>query len=329
MAVAVIGAGVAGVACAGELAAAGVEVRLFDKGRGLGGRLSTRRAEPWHFDHGAQYFTVRAPAFAAQASRWLEAGAVQPWTGRLVVLRAGTVELLSSGETRYVGVPGMNAMIRHAVRDLDLRVSVQVAPPEREAGAWHLRDTGGASLGLFRQVVVAAPAPQAAALLAAAPGLAARAAAVPMVCCWSVMLGFEKSLAVLPFDGAFVHDSPLAWVARDNSKPGRPEAEAWVLQASRSWSEGHLEAPGEGVAADLLAAFQEASGHRLPKPASRATHRWRYAAAAQPLGEDCLYDPELGIGACGDWCLGQRIEDAWRSGRALAVRLMAGWQGQA
>ncbi len=327
MAVAVIGAGIAGVACALELGAAGVEARLFDKGRGLGGRLSTRRAEPWHFDHGAQYFTVRDPVFTTRVAQWLEDGVVRPWAGRLVVLRSGTVELIKDRETRYVGVPGMNAMVRHAARDLDLRVSVQVAPPEWGAGAWHLRTVGGASLGLFQQVVVAVPAPQAAPLLAASPMLAARVAVVPMACCWSVMLGFAKPLAVLPFDGGFVHDSPLAWVARNNSKPGRPEAEAWVLQASRRWSERHLDSPGEGVAAELLTAFQEASGHRLPKPVSRATHRWRYAAAAQPLGEAALYDPELGIGVCGDWCLGERIEDAWRSGRALAAKLLEGRRG--
>ena len=43
MRTAVIGAGMAGMACAEVLVQAGWAVDLFDKGRGPGGRMSTRR----------------------------------------------------------------------------------------------------------------------------------------------------------------------------------------------------------------------------------------------------------------------------------------------
>ena len=57
-AVAVIGAGISGLFAARTLADRGLNVKVFDKGRGLGGRMSTRRVDGKScFDHGAQYFT--------------------------------------------------------------------------------------------------------------------------------------------------------------------------------------------------------------------------------------------------------------------------------
>ncbi|MDX1654604.1 MAG: NAD(P)-binding protein [Candidatus Competibacteraceae bacterium] len=322
MTVAVIGAGLAGLTCAGRLAEAGLEVRLFDKGRGAGGRLSTRRVEPWNFDHGAQYLTARDPAFKAQMARWREMGVVSPWPARLVECNPDRPCIpWRDGRERFVGVPGMSAVVRQAAQGLDLRFNVQVQPPRREEGGWRLLDTAGHVLGLFHQVVVAAPAPQSGELLAAAPALVERIRQVRMMSCWSVMLGFREALA-LDFDGAFVRGSPLAWAARNSSKPARPVAEAWVLQASGSWSEQHLDSPGERVAAELLGAFGKATGLASLAPASRISHRWRYAAPVSPLGEAYLYDSQLGIGACGDWCLAPRIEAAWLSGRALAGRLL-------
>ncbi|MBC8101135.1 MAG: NAD(P)-binding protein, partial [Cytophagales bacterium] len=52
----VIGAGLAGLAFAGDAAASGASVRLLDKGRGVGGRTATRRFGDLRVDHGAQYF---------------------------------------------------------------------------------------------------------------------------------------------------------------------------------------------------------------------------------------------------------------------------------
>lgn len=320
--VAVIGAGMAGLACAQALAEAGVAVRVFDKGRGPGGRMSTRRMEPWQFDHGAQYLTVRHPDFREQVASWESAGVVQPWPARLVELRSGGARPRPDDRVRYVGVPRMNSMLHEAARHLEVRFGTQVTVLMREAEGWRPIEFSGTDLGLFQAVVVALPAPQAVELLSALPALAGPAAAVTMAPCWSVMLSFAQPLAAA-FDGAFVADSPLAWAARNNSKPGRPPAEAWVLQATGEWSVRHLETAGEQVIATLLAAFGEALGERKLAPLARTAHRWRYAAPVAPLGESCLYSAGDGIGVCGDWCLEGRVEAAWLSGRALAARLLA------
>ena len=63
--VVVIGAGIAGLIAAGELKRAGLHVLVLDKGRGVGGRIATRRIGGATFDHGAQFITQRNPRFAA------------------------------------------------------------------------------------------------------------------------------------------------------------------------------------------------------------------------------------------------------------------------
>src|SRR5690349_18625283 len=108
--VAVIGAGLAGLALARFLTETGFPVKVFDKGRGPGGRMSTRRREEGTFDHGAQYFTARDPGFQRMVRTWEERGLVAQWRGRFGSLSHGTVTPETQGPVRYVGVPGMSAV---------------------------------------------------------------------------------------------------------------------------------------------------------------------------------------------------------------------------
>ena len=309
----------AGIACARVLDAAGLKVRVFDKGRGPGGRMSTRRVGQWHFDHGAHYLTARDTGFHAQIQTWAAMGLVEPWTGNLVRLCDGAIHPLEDEKLRYVGVPGMSAIIRHFARNLDVRLNTEVKTLTHDAGSWRLGDFAGTDLGPFDTVVVALPAPQTSRLTAGLSALAERAA-VAMAPCWSLMLGFEQPLEI-PFDGAFIDHPVLAWIARNNSKPERPGTEAWVLHATRKWSVEQLPQGGEQVAAMLMTAFAEVTG-KSRAPALRINHRWRFAEPLQAIAAPCLYERALRIGACGDWCLGHRIEDAWLSGRSLAARIL-------
>ena len=124
------------------------------------------------------------------------------------------------------------------------------------------------------------------------------------------------------FDGAFVHGSPLSWVVRDGSKPARPEAEAWVLHASPDWSRRHLDLAPAEAAARLLEVFFTASGTRRVNPLHLDAHLWRFALP-DPLPDGCLFDSELRVAACGDWCGGPRVEGAFLSGLAAADHVLA------
>lgn len=320
--VAVIGAGLAGLICARTLADHRFSVQVFEKARGPGGRMATRRMGELAFDHGAQYFTARDPRFARYVESWRSDGIVGEWQGRLGTLRAGELTPKNDGVQRFVGTPSMSAITRHLARSCELRPDTRVGEVVRKAKRWQLRSDTGDELGTFDAVVVAVPAPQAVPLLNGAQALAAQAAAVESAPCWAVLAAFAAPVE-LPLDGAFIQDSPLSWAARDSSKAGRPGGECWVLHASPEWSTAHLEASPAEVASALLEAFAAAVGKALPAVTSATAHRWRYALTSVPAQAQCLYDSALRIGACGDWCGGARVEAAFLSGMAMAGRLGA------
>lgn len=141
--------------------------------------------------------------------------------------------------------------------------------------------------------------------------------------CLAAMLSFGRPLG-LEFDGAFVHESGLSWVARNSSKPGREgAAEAWVVHAGPEWSDEQMELTPEQLLPRLTSLFWEATGLEPVEPTYATSHRWRYAIPPEPLSDRCLFDAELGIGVCGDWCAGPRVEGAYLSGLALAERVAA------
>lgn len=316
----VVGAGVAGLTAAQALHNSGFAVSVVDKGRAPGGRISSRTGDHGPFDHGAQYFTARDPLFLARVKAWCAAGVAAPWNGRIGVARKGDLTPKDDQPTRYVGVPSMRAIALHQARLLDVRSEVKVEALERSNGQWRTKLASNETLEPADAVLVTAPSEQAHTLLAPAPALAAAAKRVRHAPCWAVMVNFEGRLDIA-YDGLFVHDSPLSWIARDSAKPGRPAGERWVLHGSAEWSEAHIEDGGDDVARHLLAAFFESTGHPRVEPQRLVAHRWRYAIAEPPIDRGCLFDDELRIGSAGDWLHGARVEGAYLSGLLAATRV--------
>jgi renalase len=318
--VAVVGAGIAGLACARELARADAKVTVFERSRGLGGRLGTRRQGNLAFDHGAQYVTTRSHAFVKYAEVAGRAGVLARWSPRILEddrLWEAPVE------DWYVGQPGMSALVRPMSRNVELQSGVGVHEIIQSQRGWELRTDSGGQNHIFDAVAVAVPAPQALALLGPHGRSFRHLHEVRMAPCWAGMFAFEQPVDV----GADVRrwtQGPLTWAACDSSKPGRPQGlHCWVVHASVDWSRAHLEADAVEVAQLLLHEFATATGARLPAPLHAQAHRWRLALVEQPLGLPCIVDEEIAAGACGDWCIAPRIEAAFESGRALAHSLLS------
>jgi hypothetical protein len=152
--------------------------------------------------------------------------------------------------------------------------------------------------------------------------LAAIAAGVLMEPTWAVALGFDEPLDS-EVDGCFVKEGALSWFARNRSKPGREQAlDTWVLHASSAWSRRHLDLSKDQVAEQLRGAFAELIGCPVPAARFSLAHRWLYARPAQSHEWSALADTDLGLYACGDWCLSGRVEGAWLSGQEAARRLL-------
>ena len=314
--IAVVGAGIAGLACARELHGAGHSVAVFDKGRGLGGRIATHRLPLVGFDHGAQYVTARDPGFAAYLDLAANAGVAARWAPSVV----GALPAPTDHTPWYVGVPGMSGLARPLATGLDVHQQVRIVEITPDGMGWSLLTTSGDTLGPFDAIVLAVPAPQAADLCESFDDVVATLAHVQMSPCWCVMLAFADRLDV-PWDVRVPPTGPLAWIARNSSKPGRAAGwDTWVLHATPTFSREHLDSDAEGVCDVLAAAFREIDGF-AGAPRLAAAHRWLYSRVATPFGGACLWDAERRLGLCGDWCIDARVEAGWLSGRALAARI--------
>lgn len=314
MHIGIIGAGLAGLTAADRLVGAGHDVQLFDKARGPGGRMSTRRVETAtgtaYFDHGAQYFTVRDTDFAADVARWEAEGLAARWP--------------AAGDGAWVGTPGMNAIIKALAAPHAVRWNCRIDALERDGAGWAITHAQGTERA--DAVIVAVPAEQVADLVGRhQPEWAALAAGTRSQPCWTVMAAFGERLDIAA--DVLRPSGAIGWAARNSAKPGRTGPESWVIQGSPDWSAVHLEEEGEAVIAALLADFAAAAGSALiaslPEPLAVQAHRWRYALAGA-AGRTALWDERLGLGLCGDWLIGPRIESAWASGRALAASIGAG-----
>lgn len=273
--VAVIGAGLAGLNCAGRLMGLGHSVEVFDRGRGPGGRASRRRDGGWRFHHGAPggYGLVRRLA-----------------AGLTIHARDGVVQLARVPE-----------------------------------GGWRLEHERPAPSSQFDVVVLALPPGDAVELLAPAPGLARVVSTVTMDPCLVAMVGFAAHVVVPESDPtirdlSFARGSLERAIRQVDDQP-RPGYDAWVLYGEAQFSRDNIDCDIDLVARHLLQAFEAKVGDHLPPLLHLRGHRWRQAKARRALGMDCLYDPALRIGVCGDWCRGITVDDALASGRALAARI--------
>ena len=308
MNIAIIGAGMAGLSCAEALSGQGHRIALFDKGRGPGGRMSTRRASlgeiELRFDHGAQYFTARAPGFAQQVAAWVEQGVVAQWP--------------AAGPDAFVGTPAMNAPIAQMAQRHGVRFGHHVAGLKRDAGQWHVHLQDGSLHGPYDAAILALPAEQAAMMLEPHHlEMSAAARASRSQPCWTAMLAFEAPLPIV--SDILRADGPVVWAARNSAKPGRNGQEAWVIQAGAQWSSEHLEDKAELVADALASWLADQAGLSI-SPIWQTAHRWRYAKTHRSARQ-ALWNHDLRLGACGDWLMGPRVELAWLSGQHLAKRM--------
>ena len=312
MRIIVVGAGIAGLVAAREVAAAGHEVVVLDKGRSAGGRMATRRIAGARLDHGAQFFTARSETFQAQVDRWLADGSATVWCRGFGPS--------PDGHARHIGVGGMNALARTLVGGLDVRTGVRVDRIVADVDAgWAVDDLSADA------VVLTAPVPQALALLGPTRALLDGADADALVDIAydrtvAALVVLDRPSAVGPPGGLQLDDGPFSFVGDDQAK-GISPLPAVTFHASPEVSE-QLFDTDEARALERL--VTEARPHLGGAEVLAAEiKRWRYARP-RTTHPDPYLEVAPGLLLAGDAFAGAKVEGAYLSGlaagRALASR---------
>jgi len=310
--IAVLGAGISGLRVYTRLRQAGIGAVLIDKSRGLGGRMATRRVGRFQFDHGAQFFTARTATFSALVEDLEANGLCALWQA-----------------DRYVATPHMSAIGSSLLgRESNLHLNKMVKGIRREESGWALEVDGAESEipgnGFFKGVVVAVPAPQALGIIGTKYSAFEKLKDADYAPCWTLMFAVEMPLKLDDLYVEYPNGHALRSISSNASKPGRPalkDLHTYVVHASANWSQTHLETDKQ-IVQDMLLREVAKTLNLSTTPAFVSAHRWRYAEVIRAVDVPCLWDSDIDLGACGDWCLGPRVEMAFESGEAIAARLI-------
>lgn len=315
MKVAIIGAGLSGIKAASLLADSGHEVTVFEKSRGLGGRLANRREAWGKLDIGAQYFTARDPGFQKQVESWLQASVVKIWEFSPYCVKQGKLTPSPDETVRYIGSPLMNQLVYSLGTNVAVNCQCKISKVEKSREGWRLFSADGELFYGFDWLIVSSPAEQSRTLLDRCSDVMAVVPVAVHRPCWAAGLATRGKIPE-EVQGIF-GDETVRWASRLSSRPGfikSPDVDdVWMLHFSPEWSEQQERETAMDIGQTGLQWLQALMDTELEKSATYR-HYWRYANM-KPVTFDKPYlmDEHQRLAVIGAWCAGGRVEGAWLS----------------
>ena len=315
---AIVGAGISGLMAATYLAEKGKNSVIFDKGRGPGGRMSTRRFGEFRLDHGAQFFTVRDPRFEKYVQGWEKAGVAKIWCKGF----SGN----GDGHPRFRGTEGMNSIPKWLAGQLDVRTGHKVKSIRFVNNLWHLDFENSQSVSAD-QLLMTSPVPQTIALLEAgqvelAPTTRNFLSLISYDPCISLMVIPKKPLFMPEHGGWQINEEPLQFVA-DNQLKGLPNpGQALTFHLGPRASTEHWESGPEKLS-DLVIGELRKKGKDLVIEDIQV-HRWRYSQPSRLHDESFLVAKGVpNLVFAGDAFAGPKVEGAALSGLSAAQAMIS------
>lgn len=318
--IAIIGTGISGLTVANQLKQQ-TTIALFEKSRGVSGRMSTRYADPFQFDHGAQDFTIRDPAFKEFLAPYIESGLLQQWKPKLMLLEKDKQpEERQWSDIHYVPTPKMNSLCIKLAEDLNVKLNTEIINIEKKDNLWFLYSKDNNVYGPFDWVITSIPVAQTIKLLPTAFTEQTSIKDVVMAGCYSVMIAMEQPFP-WQWQAAIVKNSPISWMAINSNKPERDTQNTLLVQTDNQWAEDRIDADTAEIQSIIIKELSCLLSYDFSKTNYITTHRWHYADTKQSAGVDYHLDQDQKLGACGDWFIKGRVEAAFLSAYRLSKKL--------
>lgn len=315
--IAIIGAGISGLSLAYMLNDK-AKITIFEKSRGMGGRMSTRRAEPYFFDHGAQYFTIRTKEFKDFTQKFIDNSILQKWDacyakfdGVKMIYKKNWLD----DEERYVATPSMNSFSKFLAKNLNILLNTKITCLKKHKEKWQIYDDNNNLYENFDWVVSSIPSVQALDILPSTFKYYSQIESIRMQPLYSIMLGFKDKLNI-EFDAAHITNSDLSWIAVNSSKPDRGDIYTLILNSSYQYATENLD--NEKAMKHLFWEAQKILNLDLAIAEYKSIHYWKYANNEINNQLPSLIDFNQNIALCGDWSEGGRVEGAFISAYKLA-----------
>lgn len=301
----IIGAGIAGLSAAKVLVENGHEVTILDKGRGVGGRMSTRNIEKAKADHGAQYFSVKSVEFQALISDLQIVNIAKEW------------HLAQRQNVRYIGAKGMNTIPKKMASNLTVHLNEKIILISKN----EIKTESGNTY-YFDNLIITIPIPQVIDLFDAS-GITfsendkSVIDSIEYDPCIAVM-AVLKQATTIPSGGIILENQPVSWIA-DNFQKGITEIPTVTIHASAEFSKKHLEDNLQEVAQEMLLSVNQWINPE--NIVSTQVHRWRYSLACKRYEQPFYQIENRNIYLGGDGFGIGNVEGAFLSGYHLAMSI--------
>lgn len=316
--IAIIGSGITGSVLAYLMQEKGLNVTVFEKSRGLGGRTSARRYETGSFDHGAPYFSVTNSGFYDFLKNKVPSDLVLEWSGKFIEKNMRTRYIESSNDKKYIFSPSMNSFSKFLLEAVSVQKNTLIEKIISDNQKLSLIDSESNIYQDFDLLISTAPPEQSYALLKDITDKAADIKKAEMESSFSLMLAAEENFDFKFSSLDLLYSDFIEQICCDHKKPAKDDNEIMLtVKTTDSWTKENLERGRDEITESILNEFKKITGFEDIKPKYISLQRWKFSKVKKAIHKP-IYDDFAKVAACGDWTQGENgVESAFLAAKTM------------
>ena len=321
--VAVIGAGITGITLA-NLLQKKVNLTVFEKSRGVGGRMATRRADPYQFNHGTQYFKIENKEFKDFLQPLIRNKIIKPLeTNQIEILNKKVIKRTKIyNQEYYTAESKINSVVKYLINNnFFIKLLCRIEKTIKKNGKWFIIDSENVSYGPYDWLFITIPSNQAKELLCNNFKFLDIIKKLKMRSCFSLMLGFDK-IKEFDFDTALFLDEDVQWLSIRKKIIDDNEYNNLLINSSYNYAEQNINGSKDKISDYLIKIVSDILKCELNNYQHKALHFWKYAMSEKNNNLGSLLDEDLKVIVCGDWCMNGKVEGGFLSAKDAANKLL-------